>query len=186
MRCAVYARYSSDLQRETSIDDQVAVARRYADQQGWMVLDAHLYTDAAVSGSSLDGRPGIHALLAAAETTPRPFDVLLVDDSSRVARDLRDALHVMRTLKFAGIRTIYLSQQIDSDSEQAETLLTIHGLVDGLYCKEMSKKIKRGLAGQIDRGFSVGHRTFGYDSVPIPDPSGKLTATASRSCSVNA
>ena len=100
--------------------------------------------------------------------------MLLVDDSSRVARDLPDALHVLRTLKFCGIRTIYISQQIDSDNEQAETLLTVHGLVDGLYLQEMSKKIKRGLAGQIDRGFSVGHRTFGYESVPVPDPDGRL------------
>ena len=173
MRCACYARFSSDLQRQTSIDDQLAVARRYADQQRWTVLGAHTYTDEAISGSSLEGRPGIHALLAAAETTPRPFDVLLVDDSSRVARDLRDALHVLRMLKFAGIRTIYLSQQIDSDNEQAETLLTVHGLVDGLYLCEMSQKVKRGLAGQIDRGFSVGHRTYGYRAVPVPDPSGK-------------
>ena len=176
MRCACYARYSSDLQRATSIADQLAVARRYADQQGWAVLDAHTYTDEAVSGSSLDGRPGIHALLAAAETTPRPFDILLVDDSSRVARDLRDALHVMRVLKFAGMRTIYLSQQIDSDNEQAETLLTVHGLVDGLYLQEMSKKIKRGLAGQLQRGFHTGSKTYGYQTEPVVDPSGKSDA----------
>ncbi len=76
MRCSIYARFSSDLQRTTSIDDQLAVARRYADQQGWTVLEAHTYTDEAISGSSLQGRPGIHALLSAAESTPRPFDVL--------------------------------------------------------------------------------------------------------------
>ena len=174
MRCGCYARFSSDLQRATSIDDQLAVARRHADHLGWAILGPHIYTDQGVSGISIEGRPGIQALLAAAQTTPRPFDVLLVDDSSRVARDLRDALHVMRVLKFAGIRTIYISQQIDSDNEQAETLLTVHGLVDGLFLQEMSKKIKRGLAGQIARGFSVGHRTFGYKSVPVPDPDGKL------------
>ena len=174
MRCACYARFSSDLQRQTSIDDQLAVARRYADQQGWIVLDAHLYTDEGVSGISMDGRAGVQALLAAAETTPRPFDVLLVDDSSRIARDLPDALHALRHLRFFGVRTIYISQQIDSTDEQAETLLTVHGLVDGLYLQEMSKKIKRGLAGQIDRGFSVGHRTFGYESVSVPHPDGEL------------
>ena len=174
MRCACYARFSSDLQRQTSIDDQLAVARRYADQQGWTVLEAHVYTDEGLSGISMDGRAGVQALLAAAETTPRPFDVLLVDDSSRVAGDLPDALHALRHLRFFRVRTLYISQQIDSADEQAETLLTVHGLVDGLYLQEMSKKIKRGLAGQIARGFSVGHRTFGYESVPVPHPDGKL------------
>ena len=156
IRTAAYARYSSDLQRETSIDDQVAVARQYAEQQGWTWLNQHTYSNKGITGASLEGRPGIQALLAAAALTPRPFDVVLVDDSSRVARDLRDALHVMRMLKFFGIRTIYIAQQIDSDHEQAETLLTVHGLVDGLYLQEMAKKIRRGLRGQQDRG--VQHR----------------------------
>ncbi len=173
MRCAAYARYSSDLQRETSIDDQVAVARQYAEHRGWAVLDDYVYSDAGITGASLDGRPGIQALLAAAALTPRPFEVVLVDDSSRVARDLRDALHVLRMLRFFGIRTIYISQQIDSDHEQAETLLTVHGLVDGLYLQELSKKTKRGIQGQQMRGFSTGGKTYGYRSVPEFDPSGK-------------
>ena len=176
MRAVCYARYSSDLQRETSIDDQIAVARRYAVRCDWTFLDDRVYSDAAVSGASLEGRPGILALLADAELTPRPFDVLLVDDSSRVARDLPDALHVLRMLKFAGIRTIYISQQIDSDSEQAEMLLTVHGLFDGVYLQEMAKKIKRGLVGQQDRGFHTGGKTFGYRSVPVYDPSGRRDA----------
>ncbi len=66
MRAACYARYSSDLQRATSIEDQVATARRYAEQQGWTVVPACIYTDAAVSGASIQGRRGIQALLAAA------------------------------------------------------------------------------------------------------------------------
>ena len=176
MRCAVYARYSSDLQRATSLEDQIDVARRYAQHEGWRLLDEHIYTDAGISGASLQGRPGIQALLAAAATSPPPFDVVLVDDSSRVARDLRDALHVMRLLKFANVRAIYISQQIDNFSEQAETLLTVHGLVDGLYLQEMAKKIKRGLAGQLQRGFHTGGRTYGYRTVPVIDPSGKHDA----------
>ena len=173
MRAAVYARYSSDLQRQTSIDDQVAVTRRYAAQHDWTLPPERIYTDAGISGASLEGRPGIQALLQAASGAPRPFDVVLVDDSSRVARDLRDALHVVRMLKFFGVRTVYISQQIDSDNEQAETLLTVHGLVDGLYLQELSKKTKRGIQGQQGRGFSTGGKTYGYRSVPEFDPAGK-------------
>ena len=54
MRAACYARYSSDLQRETSLDDQVAVARAYADKCGWSFLDDHVYSDAGISGASSD------------------------------------------------------------------------------------------------------------------------------------
>ena len=93
-----------------------------------------------------------------------------------MARDLRDALYVLRLLKFAGVRTVYISQQIDSDNDQAETLLTVHGLVDGLYLQEAKKKIKRGLRGQLERGFHTGSRIYGYRTVPVYDPSGKYDA----------
>ena len=140
MRAACYARYSSDLQRETSIDDQVSVAQQYADRHGWAVLDQHIYSDAGITGASLEGRPGVQRLLSDAAVTPRPFDILLVDDSSRVARDLRDALHVLRLLKFFGIRTIYISQQIDSDNEQAETLLTGTALLMACFSRRWPRR----------------------------------------------
>jgi DNA invertase Pin-like site-specific DNA recombinase len=172
MRCAVYARFSSDLQRETSIDDQLAAARRFADARGWAVLDAHVYTDHAVSGSSLD-RPGIRALLGAVAQKPIRFDVLLVDDSSRVSRNVADAVRFMENLTFASVRVIYISQNIDSSNEQAETLAAVHGIVDSLYLREMAKKTQRGLAGQLERGYATGSRTYGYRTVPVPNPDGK-------------
>lgn len=172
MRCAVYARFSSDLQRATSIEDQISTARRFAEGHGWALIDDCIFTDAALSGASLE-RPGIQALRAAAGRLPLPFDVLLVDDSSRVSRDLADAVRLLQELKFAGVRVIYISQNIDSASEQAETLIAVHGVVDSLYLREMAKKIKRGLAGQLERGFATGAITFGYRTIPVPDPSGK-------------
>jgi site-specific DNA recombinase len=172
MRCALYARFSSDLQRDTSIDDQIAVARRFANAHGWTVDPACIFSDAAISGASLD-RPGIQALLAAAARQPRPFDVVLVDDSSRVARDLADAVRFMQQLTFLGIRVICISQNIDSASEQAETLVAVHGVVDSLYLREMSKRVKRGLAGQLERGYATGSATYGYRTIPEPDPTGK-------------
>jgi site-specific DNA recombinase len=122
----------------------------------------------------LTRRAGVQRLLSSAEGKPKPFDVVLVDDSSRIARDIPDAIRVMQQLKFLGIRVIYISQGIDSDSEQADTLVTFHGLVDSMYLKELAKKIKRGLAGQIERGYATGAKTYGYRTVPVPEPSGKL------------
>jgi site-specific DNA recombinase len=72
MRAALYARFSSDLQRDTSIDDQLMVCRRYADAHGWMIHEEHVYTDAAISGTSLD-RPGIQRLRAATELRIPPI-----------------------------------------------------------------------------------------------------------------
>ena len=173
MNCAIYARYSSDLQRQTSIADQIAVVQRYAAERGWVVLSDHIYTDAAISGASIAGRPGLEALLSAAALSPPPFGALLVDDSSRIARDLPDAIRIMQQLTFQGVRLIYVSQGIDSESEQAEPLVAMHGIMDSFYRKEMAAKIKRGLAGQISRGFATGSITYGYHTVPVADPTGK-------------
>ena len=83
MRAAIYARYSSDLQRETSIEDQLAVARRYAEDHGWKVLKDHIYTDAAMPRREhqREGRHSAPALLGG-PAAEKPFDVVLVDDSS--------------------------------------------------------------------------------------------------------
>ena len=100
MRVACYARYSSDLQRETSIDDQLAVAKRYASEREWTVLENHVYFGFSHlrCGYSREGRRPAPALAARIR---KPFDVLLVDDSSRIARDIADAIRTMQTLTLA-------------------------------------------------------------------------------------
>ena len=49
-RAALYARYSSDLQREASIEDQFRICREHAEREGWKV--SATYRDAAISGAS--------------------------------------------------------------------------------------------------------------------------------------
>lgn len=80
MRAAIYARYSSDLQRPTSIEDQVRQCERAAEQNGWTVLPEFVRSDAELSGATLDLRDGLTSLINDAKKTPRPFDCLLVDD----------------------------------------------------------------------------------------------------------
>jgi hypothetical protein len=68
-------------------------------------------------------------------------------------------------LKFQGIRVVAVSQGIDSESEQADVLLSVHGLTDSLYIKELAKKTHRGLEGRALLGICTGGRCFGYDNV---------------------
>ena len=60
IKVAIYARYSSDNQRDASIEDQFRLRRERAEKEGWKVLDS--YSDHAISGASLM-RPGIQSLI---------------------------------------------------------------------------------------------------------------------------
>jgi site-specific DNA recombinase len=103
--------------------------------------------------------------MQAASSIPRPFDVLLVDDTSRLSRNQGEMARIVERLTFLGIRIVSVSQGFDSQNEQADVLMTVHGLVDSLYIKELAKKTHRGLEGRALQGLHTGGRCFGYESV---------------------
>jgi site-specific DNA recombinase len=173
MRCACYARYSTDLQREESIEDQLRNLRNFAAARSWQILPAHVYADYGISGASTD-RPALKAMITAALAKPAPFDVILVDDTSRLSRNLAEAMHLKQQLEFAGIRLIAVSQGVDSADDQADVIWTVHGLVDSLFLKELSKKTHRGMEGLALRGMHTGGRVYGYRSVQV-EGGAKLT-----------
>jgi hypothetical protein len=78
-------------------------------------------------------------------------------------------MRLYERLNFAGVRVVAVSQGIDTSAEQADVLMTMHGLVDALYVKELAKKTHRGLEGQILRGFHAGGRCFGYRNIETQD-----------------
>jgi len=166
LRCACYTRFSTDKQTPISTEDQIRNCREFAQTKGWTLLENHLYADEAVSGAGGD-RDGLKRLLAAAKSLPRSFDVILVDDTSRLSRNVGDASRIREQLEFVGVRIIAVSQGIDSQDEQSEVLFDVHALVDTLYIKELGKKTHRGLEGLALRGFHTGGNCFGYCNVRV-------------------
>jgi site-specific DNA recombinase len=165
MRYAIYARYSSDLQRPSSIEDQIRKCHEFGRAQSWIAVKDCVYTDEAISGVTTD-RPGLKRMLEAALSAHRPFDVILIDDTSRISRSLPDAVQLFDRLSFAEVRVVAVAQGIDTKSEQADVLVAVHGLVDSLYVKELAKKTHRGLEGAFLRGLHAGGRCYGYRNVP--------------------
>ncbi|QRG06721.1 recombinase family protein [Xanthobacter dioxanivorans] len=84
-RVVLYARYSSDNQRDASIEDQLRQCRERATREGWTVVDS--YSDRAISGASLV-RAGIQKLLADAQAGR--FDRVLSEALNRISRDQED------------------------------------------------------------------------------------------------
>jgi DNA invertase Pin-like site-specific DNA recombinase len=112
----------------------------------------------------------LQRVLEEAQRKPKPFDILLVDDTSRLSRKLSDALRTIERLEFAGIRVVFVSQGFDSSSAQAQTLVAVHGLIDGVYLEELRQKTRRGVEQLHIEGKHTGGRVFGYRHRPIEDP----------------
>jgi site-specific DNA recombinase len=162
----IYARFSSEKQNALSIGQQIRKCREYVGSHGLRVLDDHTSADEAISGAT-DDRAGLRRLHAAAKETPRPFDIILADDTSRVSRRLVDSLQIIEQLQAAGIRVIFVAQGFDTSSEQAELLVGVHGIVDSLYLKDLAKRTFRGVEHFALNGLHTGGRVFGYRRVPI-------------------
>lgn len=114
MRAATYARFSTDMQSETSIADQERICGEYAARHGWHVIER--YQDQGISGTALGNRPGVLRLRDAAFA--RRFDVILVTDLNRLARS-EDLPPLIQRLRFNGIRVIGVQDGFDSDARTA-------------------------------------------------------------------
>ncbi|MFT8953777.1 MAG: recombinase family protein, partial [Gluconobacter sp.] len=105
MKVALYARYSSDNQRDASIEDQLRACRGYADTQGWTIVDS--YSDRAISGASLI-RPGIQELIS--DANAGRFQILLTEAMDRLSRDQEDIAGLFKRMSFAGVKIVTLSE----------------------------------------------------------------------------
>lgn len=169
-RCGIYARYSSDLQRESSIEDQIRKCQAYGVKQGWTVLEEYVRFDQAISGAAIAGRDALEDLLNCAKVTPRAFDCILVEDTSRLARNLPDALRILERLTYYGVALVAVSQGIDTSQENSRMLAAMHGVVDEQFLIGLRDKVHRGQEGRVLKGMNPGGRCYGYRNVPIDDP----------------
>ena len=155
MRVSIYARYSSDKQREASIEDQVRLCEERAAREGWRVVKR--YTDRAISGASLMRR-GIQALMQDAQSGK--FDLVLTESLDRISRDQEDIAGIYKRLRFAGVKMHTLSE-----GEIAELHIGFTGTMSALYLKSLGEKTWRGQSGRVRAGKSGGGNCYGYEVV---------------------
>jgi len=164
MRGVIYARYSADRQRETSIDDQVRNCTRYAERGGIVIHRVHC--DKAISGA-VRARPGYQEMLESASAGG--FDVLLVDDLSRLSRDDYELKGALRRLTWQGLRIVGVTDGYDSSSKGHKIHAGFKGLMNEMFLDDLRERTHRGLTGQALKGYNCGGRTFGYRNTPIED-----------------
>ena len=133
MKVAVYARYSSENQRDASIADQLRVCREYAARQHWMV--AREFTDHALSGATLL-RPGFQALMR--EALGRCVDVVLAESLDPFSRDQEDTARLFKRLTFVGVRIVTLAE-----GDITHLHIGFKGTMNALFLKDLAEKTLR-------------------------------------------
>jgi site-specific DNA recombinase len=152
MKVAIYARYSSENQREASIGDQFRICREFARRQGWTI--AKEYSDAAVSGATLL-RSGFQAMMAAA--LRNEVDVVLAESLDRFSRDQEDTAGLFKRLTFAGVSIVTLAE-----GDITFLHIGLKGTMNAMFLKELADKTRRGLRGRVELGKAGGGVSFGY------------------------
>jgi len=164
-KAAIYIRNA--LANSGSTDAQKATCSHHATQENLEVDPAHVYVDDGASGSTLDQRPALTAMLVAANSQPRPFDVVLVDTSSRLARSTSVLLTIVEQLMAAGVALIVVDQYLDSRNASFRQLLNMNGMIDEQYLVAFAAKVHRGHQGTVLSGMVPGGHCYGYRNVPV-------------------
>lgn len=129
MCAAIYARYSSNLQSEASIEDQIRVCSERIAHEGWALVSA--YSDYAVSGAVRD-RPNLDALLDSVAADC--IDLVITESLDRLSRDLEDIAGIFKRISYAGAKIITLAE-----GEISELHVGLKGTMAALYRKDMAE-----------------------------------------------
>lgn len=163
MRAAIYVRYSSELQSDASIEDQVRHCKALIHREGWAL--AATYTDHAISGS-VRMRPGYQKLLE--DARGGQFQIVIAEALDRMSRDQEDVAALYKHLSFAGVKLITLAE-----GEVSELHVGLKGTMNALFLKDLAQKVRRGLEGRVRQGRSGGGLCYGYDVVREHDARGE-------------
>ena len=160
MKIAAYCRVSTDKDEQLdSLNHQKEFFVEYAKRSGHELV--RLYADEGISGTSLKKREEFKRLLRDAELGL--FDMVVVKDISRFARNTVDALQSIRKLKSMGICTLFLTANMDSMGD-SEFILTLFSAMAQEESSNLSKRVKWGKKINAEKG-RVPQRIFGYDRI---------------------
>lgn len=141
-RAVIYTRFSTDLQNERSVEDQVTLCRSYALRENIEVVG--VYEDRARSGASILGREGLLELLEDARA--RKFSIVIAEALDRLSRDMEDLAGIHKRLTFLGVEIRAVHEGVVNT-----VLVGLRGLVGQLYREDNAHKIRRGMVGESDK-----------------------------------
>lgn len=160
MKAVIYARFSSDNQREESITAQVRACTDYAQRQGYTVVK--IYTDEARSATT-DDRPGFLQMIEHIINTRIRVDALIVHKLDRFARNRYDSAFYKRELRRAGVRVESVLEHLDDSPESILMESVIEGMAE-YYSRNLAREVMKGMKETALQGkHNGGKPPLGYD-----------------------
>ncbi|WP_018318689.1 recombinase family protein [Bradyrhizobium sp. WSM2793] len=160
----LYARYSSDMQKATSIDGQLLLCRKVALRNNLDIIGA--FVDAAKSGLTEGARDGYQRLLNGVRK--HDFDVVVVEHFDRLSRDPATIQRLKQVFEFNGV------ELMDQKGVYATaTDISIASLYNTIYKPQLAEKVRRGHDNAVTNGRIPGSYAYGYR--PKPGAPGERT-----------
>lgn len=139
MNGVIYARYSSDSQREESIEGQIRECKEFAERNCINIVD--IYIDRAFSAKT-DKRPDFQRMIK--DSSRKNFDVVIVWKLDRFARNRFDSAHYKAALKKNGVKVVSATEAISKGSEGVLLETMLEGMAE-YYSVELAEKVNRGM-----------------------------------------
>lgn len=156
-RAVLYARYSSDMQKATSIDGQLLLCRKVAERNNLDVIGE--FVDAAKSGLTEDARDGYQRLLNGVRS--HDFDVIIVEHFDRLSRDPATIQRLKQVFEFNRV------DLMDQKGVFATaTDISIASLYNTIYKPQLADKVRRGHDNAVANGKIPGSYAYGYRPKP--------------------
>ena len=139
MKGVIYARYSSDNQREESIEGQLRECKAFAEKNDIQIVET--YIDRALSART-DRRPDFQRMIK--DSAGKKFEVVIIWKLDRFARDKYDSAHYKLILKNNGVKVVSATEAISAGAEGVLLESMLEGMAE-YYSAELSEKVTRGL-----------------------------------------
>jgi site-specific DNA recombinase len=162
VKAVIYARFSSDNQREESITAQVRACTEYARRQSYSI--EKIYTDEARSATT-DDRPGFLQMIEEIKSRAVETNFLLVHKLDRFARNRYDSAVYRKTLATAGVRLIAADQPLDDSPESVLLESLLEGLAE-YYSRNLAREVMKGMKENAYQAkFNGGWSPLGFDII---------------------
>lgn len=162
---ACYIRVSTDDQVEYSPTSQLKMILKYALDNKIFIDKKYIFHDDGISGKSSTNRTSFQTMISTAKLKPKPFEVILVYDFSRFARNKEESvMHKALLRKKLNIDVISITQPL-SEGKERVILESMYEAMDEYYSLNLSENVKRGKHEKAERGEHNGFAPFGYTKI---------------------